>query len=172
MKLKKMLALLLALMLAFALVACGDSADEGGDVPDEPKQTENNGAGAGTPLETMTFVKVPENIVGSEWSFCGGFVNGVEMDNEKATATLKQYGGVLQLNFLDEANVEFVQGGGVLAGTCGADEDNDMVVITVQNGDQTIEYTCLFAELNGDTILVQLSGDSTDNAFYFRSNVG
>lgn len=35
MKLKKMLALLLALMMALALVACGDTADTGNDVPDD-----------------------------------------------------------------------------------------------------------------------------------------
>ena len=35
MKLKKLLALLLAMMMAFALVACGDTADTGDDAADD-----------------------------------------------------------------------------------------------------------------------------------------
>lgn len=185
MKLKKMLALLLALMLAFALVACGDTADAGDDTADDP-QVEDTGdtagtddtgdtgsdAGVGTPLESMTFVKVPDGIVGSSWEFCGGFVNGAEMDNDQATATLQQYGGQLQIDFKDEASVDFVQGGGTLSGTCGADENNDMVVIALDNNGTTIEYTCLFADLNGTTILVMLADNSANNAFYFRAIEG
>lgn len=43
MKLKKMLALLLALMMALALVACGDTADTGNDVPDDQQVEDNSG---------------------------------------------------------------------------------------------------------------------------------
>ena len=185
MKLKKMLALLLALMLAFALVACGDTADTG-DTADDPQQAEDTGdtadtddaadtgsdAGVGTPLESMTFVKVPDDIVGSSWEFCGGFINGTEMDNDQATATLKKYGGTLQIDFKDEASVDFVQGGGTLSGTCGADENNDMVVIALDNNGTTIEYTCLFADLNGTTIMVMLADDTANNAFYLRAIEG
>ena len=40
MKLKKLLALLLAMMMAFALVACGDTADTGDDAAEDEEQTE------------------------------------------------------------------------------------------------------------------------------------
>ena len=45
MKLKKLLALLLAMMMAFALVACGDTADTGDEAAGE--QQGEDGAGAG-----------------------------------------------------------------------------------------------------------------------------
>lgn len=85
MSMKKLLACLLALMMALALVACGgDTAGDDANVDDQSPAVEddaNTGAGAGTPLETMTFVEVPEYIVGSRWEFCGGFVNGTEMSD-------------------------------------------------------------------------------------------
>ena len=142
MSMKKLLACLLALMMALALVACGgDTAGDDANVDDQSPAVEddaNTGAGAGTPLETMTFVEVPEYIVGSRWEFCGGFVNGTEMSDE-------------------------------LTGSCGADEENMMVVITMPNGDGTsTDLTCLFADLNGTTIMVMLEGDDSNNGLYFR----
>ena len=99
MSMKKLLACLLALMMALALVACGgDTAGDDANVDDQSPAVEddaNTGAGAGTPLETMTFVEVPEYIVGSRWEFCGGLVNGTEMSDEQATNTLKGCNGVL-----------------------------------------------------------------------------
>ena len=82
------------------LLACLDDAN----VDDQSPAVEddaNTGAGAGTPLETMTFVEVPEYIVGSRWEFCGGFVNGTEMSDEQATNTLKGCNGVLEIDFND-----------------------------------------------------------------------
>lgn len=87
MSMKKLLACLLALMMALALVACGgDTAGDDANVDDQSPAVEddaNTGAGAGTPLETMTFVEVSEYIVGSRWEFCGGFVNGTEMSDDR-----------------------------------------------------------------------------------------
>ena len=115
---KKFLACLLALVMALSLVACGDdtTADDDATGDNDTQMEDASGVGEGTPLEAMTFVKVPDDIVGTSWKFAGGFKDGVEMDNDQATATLKAYGGTLQINFLDEANIEFVQGGGVLPG--------------------------------------------------------
>lgn len=170
---KKFLACLLALVMALSLVACGDdtTADDNATGDNDTQLEETSGAGAGTPLEAMTFVKVPDDIVGTSWKFAGGFKDGVEMDNDQATATLKAYGGTLQINFLDEANIEFVQGGGVLPGTCGADENNDMVVISIENEGTQIDYTCLFAELNDSVVMVMLTGEDANNAFYFTQVV-
>lgn len=44
MKLKKLLALLLAMMMAFALVACGDTADTGDDAADDQQQVQDDAA--------------------------------------------------------------------------------------------------------------------------------
>lgn len=170
---KKFLACLLALVMALSLVACGDdiTADDDATGDNDTQMEDASGVGEGTPLEAMTFVKVPDDIVGTSWKFAGGFKDGVEMDNDQATATLKAYGGTLQINFLDEANIEFVQGGGVLPGTCGADENNDMVVISIENEGTQIDYTCLFAELNDSVVMVMLAGEDANNAFYFTQVV-
>ena len=61
-----------------------------------------------------------------------------------------------------------MQGGGVLSGSCGADENNDMIVLSVDNNGTKIDYTFLFADLNGTTIMVMLAGDSASNSYYFR----
>lgn len=159
MSMKKLLACLLALMMALALVACGgDTAGDDANVDDQSPAVEddaNTGAGAGTPLETMTFVEVPEYIVGSRWEFCGGFVNGTEMSDEQATNTLKGCNGVLEIDFNDVDAVDYLNGDTVLTGSCGADEENMMVVITMPNGD-------------GTTIMVMLEGDDSNNGLYFR----
>ena len=44
MKLKKLLALLLAMMMAFALVACGDTADTGDDAAGDQQQVQDDAA--------------------------------------------------------------------------------------------------------------------------------
>ena len=123
MSMKKLLACLLALMMALALVACGgDTAGDDANVDDQSPAVEddaNTGAGAGTPLETMTFVEVPEYIVGSRWEFCGGFVNGTEMSDEQATNTLKGCNGVLEIDFNDVDAVDYLNGDTVLTGSCG-----------------------------------------------------
>lgn len=106
--------------------------------------------------------------MGTRWEFCGGFLNGVEMDNEQATATLKRYGGKFEVDFNAADSADFVQGGGVLSGSCGADENNDMIVLSVDNNGTKIDYTFLFADLNGTTIMVMLVGDSASNSYYFR----
>ena len=173
MSMKKLLACLLALMMALALVACGgDTAGDDANVDDQSPAVEddaNTGAGAGTPLETMTFVEVSEYIVGSRWEFCGGFVHGPEMSDEQATNTLKGCNGVLEIDFNDVDAVDYLNGDTVLTGSCGADEENMMVVITMPNGDGTsTDLTCLFADLNGTTIMVMLEGDDSNNGLYFR----
>lgn len=171
MKMKKILACLLAMIMVLSLAACGSDSDTNTD-PDNGQQNEQTDKtdkpGQGTPLESMNFVKVPEDIVGTRWEFCGGFLNGVEMDNEQATATLKRYGGKFEVDFNAADSADFVQGGGVLSGSCGADENNDMIVLSVDNNGTKIDYTFLFADLNGTTIMVMLVGDSASNSYYFR----
>ena len=171
---KKMLAALLAVLMVLSLAACGSDSDTNTD-PDNGQQNEQTDktdkTGQGTPLESMNFVKVPEDIVGTRWEFCGGFLNGVEMDNEQATATLKKYGGKFEVDFNAADSADFVQGGGVLTGSCGADENNDMIVLSVDNNGTKIDYTFLFADLNGTTIMVMLVGDSASNSYYFRQVV-
>ena len=72
MKMKKILACLLAMIMVLSLAACGSDSDTNTD-PDNGQQNEQTDKpGQGTPLESMNFVKVPEDIVGTRWEFCGG----------------------------------------------------------------------------------------------------
>ena len=87
MKLKKLLALLLAMMMAFALVACGDTADTGDDAADDQQvqddaaaddtQTSPEGQSLLTILADQ-FIPAPE-VAGTYWTFIGGYVDGVQM---------------------------------------------------------------------------------------------
>lgn len=88
MKLKKLLALLLAMMMAFALVACGDTADTGDDAADDQQQVQDDAAAddtqtspEGQSLLTILadqFIPAPE-VAGTYWTFIGGYVDGVQM---------------------------------------------------------------------------------------------
>lgn len=64
---KKILACLLAMIMVLSLAACGSDSDTNTD-PDNGQQNEQTDktdkTGQGTPLESMNFVKVPEDIVG------------------------------------------------------------------------------------------------------------
>ena len=173
MSMKKLLACLLALMMALALVACGgDTAGDDANVDDQSPAVEddaNTGAGAGTPLETMTFVEVPEYIVGSRWEFCGGFVDGAELDSAQATEMLKANGGKLQLNIIGEDTAEYISGDTVMSGPCGVTENNDAIVLTLDNDDgTTADNVFQFTELNGEIIMVAIEGNS---GLYFRQIV-
>lgn len=74
---------------------------------------------------------------------------------------------MLEIDFNDVDAVDYLNGDTVLTGSCGADEENMMVVITMPNGTST-DLTCLFADLNGTTIMVMLEGDDSNNGLYFR----
>ena len=71
MSMKKLLACLLALMMALALVACGgDTAGDDANVDDQSPAVEddaNTGAGAGTPLETIDVYKRQARIWALRW---------------------------------------------------------------------------------------------------------
>ena len=76
---------------------------------------------------------------------------------------------MLEIDFNDVDAVDYLNGDTVLTGSCGADEENMMAVITMHNGDGTsTDLTCLFADLNGTTIMVMLEGDDSNNGLYFR----
>ena len=116
MKLKKMLALLLALMMALALVACGDTADTGNDAPDD-QQVEDNSGDTGDTGDTASpegqslleilkdrFVAAPE-MAGTYWTFIGGYVQGVQMTEEQTQEVMSQLGDVYQFIFVDDSTV-------------------------------------------------------------------
>ena len=171
MNMKKILACLLALMMALSLVACGGDAADDANVDDQTPVVEddaNTGDDSGSPLDYMTFVEVPEYIVGTRWEFCGGFLDGVEMTDEQATDMLKSNGGVMEIDVDDVDAASYIAGGETLSGSCGVTEDNMAMVLTLPNEDGTTsDNQCMFADLNGTTIMVRVDS-AASNGLYFK----
>ena len=151
-----------------SLAACGSDSDTNTD-PDNGQQNEQTDKpGQGSPLESMNFVKVPEDIVGTRWEFSGGFLNGVEMTDEQASAMLESNGGVLEIDVDDVDAASYITGSETLSGSCGVTEDNMALVLTLPNEDGTTsDNYCRFADLDGTDIMV-LTDSTATNGLYFR----
>ncbi len=170
---KKWIALLLCLMMALSLVACGGGNDTAADddVPadDQQQAADDTQSDSTNPLDVMEFIEVPDGLVGTSWEFCGGFVDGAELDSAQATEMLKANGGKLQLNIIGEDTAEYISGDTVMSGPCGVTENNDAIVLTLDNDDgTTADNVFQFTELNGEIIMVAIEGNS---GLYFRQIV-
>lgn len=169
MNFKKFLAILLALVMVLSLVACGGDAGDDVDVDDSTDPNQSDSADDTTsPLDVMNFVEVPDYIVGTRWEFSGGFLNGVEMTDEQASAMLESNGGVLEIDVDDVDAASYITGSETLSGSCGVTEDNMALVLTLPNEDGTTsDNYCRFADLDGTDIMV-LTDSTATNGLYFR----
>lgn len=171
MKLKKMLALLLALMLAFALVACGDTADTGDDTADDQQQVEDNGGdtadtGEGQSLLEILkdrFVAAPE-MAGTYWTFIGGYVQGVQMTENQTQEVMSQLGDVYQFVFVDDSTVVLAEGEDQTEGTYAATDDANVLNIAVGG----VKYAGTFIEQEDGYVMVALLDGTGMNALYFH----
>ena len=171
MKLKKMLALLLALMLAFALVACGDTADTGDDTADDQQQVEDNGGdtadtGEGQSLLEILkdrFVAAPE-MAGTYWTFIGGYVQGVQMTENQTQEVMSQLGDVYQFVFVDDSTVVLAEGEDQTEGTYAATDDANVLNIEVGG----VKYAGTFIEQEHGYVMVALLDGTGMNALYFH----
>lgn len=171
MKLKKMLALLLALMLAFALVACGDTADTGDDTVDDQQQVEDNGGdtadtGEGQSLLEILkdrFVAAPE-MAGTYWTFIGGYVQGVQMTEDQTQEVMSQLGDVYQFVFVDDSTVVLAEGEDQTEGTYAATDDANVLNIEVGG----VKYAGTFIEQEDGYVMVALLDGTGMNALYFH----
>ena len=171
MKLKKMLALLLALMLGFALVACGDTADTGDDTADDQQQVEDNGGdtadtGEGQSLLEILkdrFVAAPE-MAGTYWTFIGGYVQGVQMTEDQTQEVMSQLGDVYQFVFVDDSTVVLAEGEDQTEGTYAATDDANVLNIEVGG----VKYAGTFIEQEDGYVMVALLDGTGMNALYFH----
>ena len=171
MKLKKMLALLLALMLAFALVACGDTADTGDDTADDQQQVEDNGGdtadtGEGQSLLEILkdrFVAAPE-MAGTYWTFIGGYVQGVQMTEDQTQEVMSQLGDVYQFVFVDDSTVVLAEGEDQTEGTYAATDDANVLNIEVGG----VKYAGTFIGQEDGYVMVALLDGTGMNALYFH----
>ena len=171
MKLKKMLALLLALMMTLALVACGDTADTGDDTADDQQQMEDNGGdtadtGEGQSLLEILkdrFVAAPE-MAGTYWTFIGGYVQGVQMTENQTQEVMSQLGDVYQFVFVDDSTVVLAEGEDQTEGTYAATDDANVLNIEVGG----VKYAGTFIEQEDGYVMVALLDGTGMNALYFH----
>ena len=142
MKLKKLLALLLAMMMAFALVACGDTADTGDDAADDQQVQDDAAADDAAADDTQTspegqslltiladqFIPAPE-VAGTYWTFIGGYVDGVQMTADQTQEVMSQLHDVYQFIFVDESKVVLAEDEEQTEGTYSLSEDGGTMKI-------------------------------------------
>lgn len=122
-------------------------------------------------LEQLTLLEPSDSIVGTEWGFSGGMLDGTEMEQEELDETLETvYGGKLNIVFDDEKNISMVQGGGTLKGTYSPTEDIHVMGIVFDNDGEELVYAGLFADVDGTEVLMLFADDSGKNAIYFTQN--
>ena len=166
---KKILAFMLVLVLAFSLVACGETAPA--ETPEEtPAETPEDAAPETTSiLELLDIYQVPE-IANTGWSFVGGYIDGAPMTADEAKAALENYGGTLQLVFAENGAVLMIQGTGSVEGTYEAADENS---VTVSFPSISKEYVVVFTVLDETPVLVLVDNADTTMGIYFaQAEVG
>ena len=158
MKLKKLLALLLAMMMAFALVACGDTADTGDDAADDQQVQDDAAADDAAADDTA-----PE-VAGTYWTFIGGYVDGVQMTADQTQEVMSQLHDVYQFIFVDESKVVLAEDEEQTEGTYSLSEDGGTMKIEVGG----VTYAGTFIDKDGHTVMVAMLDGTGMNALYFQ----
>ena len=188
---KKYFALLLSLAMVLSLVACGDEAEKKtnntepvkteaeNDAPSDDEATENEVADdvevsdeLMSLLEQLSIVEPTDAIVGTEWEFSGGMLDGEEMDEAEASQNLEMYGGKLSIVFDDAENVSMVQGGGTLEGVYGLTDNENVLGLIFDGGGSEVIYAGLFADVDGTLVLMLFPDGSGKDAVYFTQSEG
>ena len=120
---RKVITCVMGLVLAMSLVACGEEevvventnaevtvevqTTEAAETPAETV-AETDTEAEGGPLLQVEVMEIPD-LSGTEWTFAGGMIDGVEMEEEDLNATLETYGGTLGLVFGEDGAVTMVQ---------------------------------------------------------------
>ena len=203
MKMKKILAIMMSLMLALSMTACGgeDVAEETEEVVEsveaeeeveeevveeeateepaeeveevveeviEEEETEETVEEEyATSLFDLPMAETP-NLPGTTWSIAGAMFDGVELEADQLeNEVLPLYGGQLDFAFYED-RAELVQGNGTLEGTCQYMEEGAMV--TIEHEGETLKYACVFADIDGLTVMIALTDDTGYNGIYFVQN--
>lgn len=166
---KKLLAMMLAMMMVFSLAACGDEETDGSTdsaVEGTVDATDDGSTDAegGLNLWDLAENDVPD-LSDTTWSFTGGCLHGVEMSQEKTEESLKACGGILEFVFDADGGVVMNQGGASLPGTYEYLDDGTVSMVLDNNGTE-VPYICIFADLNGTQIMIAMSDDTGANGLY------
>lgn len=151
------------------LVAAAESAPDEGQPEASGERTSN----PDSVLNKLNVVYVPENIVGTGWEFSGGYLNGQNMEMDDANALLEAYGGVLQVVFNSDTEINMVQGGGTLSGIYEVrDNGAAMFIMFDPNGANELAYKGCFASVDDQAVLVLLNAEETDAMFFTQIDEG
>ena len=176
---KKLLAVMMSCTLILSMAACGDTEepdtaapadsvvseevleDVSGDVADDTTDT--------TVVESLWDLEREEvpNLTDTVWTFCGGCIKGVEMEQDQVDSALESvYGGTLQFAFDSEGGAQMIQGGGTLEGTYEPMGDNGVGVSFDNNGTE-IRYGCIFTKFEDTLAMIAITDEEGLNAIYF-----
>ena len=178
---RKMIACVMGLVLALSLAACGEEevvventneevtveaqTTEAAETPAETVAEADTEAEGG-PLLQVEVMEIPD-LSGTEWTFAGGMIDGVEMEEEDLNATLETYGGTLQLVFGEDGAVTMVQGGGNAEGTYEYSDDNTAIKMTLDFGGTEISYAGFLSQVGDNVTLIAMSDMNGYDGLYF-----
>ena len=127
---KKLLAVMMSCTLILSMAACGDTEETDTTAPEDSVVSEEviedvsedvvDDTTDTTVVESLWDLEREEvpDLTDTVWTFCGGCVKGVEMEQEQVDSALENvYGGTLQIAFDGEGGAQMIQGGGTLNGT-------------------------------------------------------
>ena len=137
-----------------------------GDVPAPAPAPEVKEESSAT-LFSLPYVMV-DDIAGTRWTYCGGFVDGKELTDEEFKSDLMAYGGFMDFFFFSENGVEMTQGAvNFLYGNYSYAGDGVFDVRLDYNG-QELVYACAFTESDGEIYMIAFSDETGQNGVYFK----
>jgi len=182
---RKVITCVMGLVLAMSLAACGEEevvventnaevtvevqTTEAAETPAETVAetvAETDTGAEGGPLLQVEVMEIPD-LSGTEWTFAGGMIDGVEMEEEDLNATLETYGGTLRLVFGEDGAVTMVQGGGNAEGTYEYSDDNTAIKMTLDFGGTEISYAGFLSQVGDTVTLIAMSDMNGYDGLYF-----
>ncbi len=184
---KKIMALMMSMMLVLSLAACGDTEETTSDASPvesvaedvaesveedvaesvEEEIASEEEADTVSSLWDLANAETPD-LAGTTWSFVGGCLDGVEMEQEDLDATLEMYGGKLELAFAEDGTAQMVQGAGALDGTYEYLEDGG-ISMNIDAAGTALDYTGIFSMVGDQLVLMLLNAGDDEglNGLYF-----
>lgn len=193
MKMKKLLALLLALAMCASLAACGggdddtpepdessgavsEPADSSGGDASEPADVSTPAGGEGDSylnyscLEGIDLYEVlpMERLTAAAWEATGGRMDGNDMEAEEFEVFLELFGNKLQIEFLNEESANFTGGAGTVPGTFRVLDDGITMNLSFDADGESDDYVAVFTAVgeNEEPMMVLVSTVSPEVAFY------
>ena len=170
---KKFFACLLALVMALSLMACGGDTNTDDTNTGDDTQVEENTGDTATPGEGDSlmvilndrFVAAPD-LVGTTWTFIGGYVQGKQMTEDQTNEVLSQLDNLYEFYFNEDGTVVLTEGEDTFTeGTYTISEDGLLASIIMDND---TKYAGSFIEQDDGPVMVAMLDGTGMNALYFH----